>query len=104
MTNTIRRWSTDQARPGEALAYWIDAICEAFLEMKAGSPEPESFATGITQHPLGPIDLNFADTTSQEVWRTRHAIAGSRKHLLSPVHARRAADRAPARPSSDCRA
>lgn len=82
MTEQVRQWSTAEARPGEALAYWIDAICEAFLEMKADSPDRPHFAASIAQYPLGPIDLNFANTTSQEVWRTPHAIAGSRKHTF----------------------
>ena len=85
---TERHWSTEQARPGEALSYWVEAICEAFLEMKADSPEPADFAASITQHPFGPIDINFADTTSQQVWRTPQAIAGSRKHTYYLLYMR----------------
>jgi AraC-like DNA-binding protein len=88
MGETERHWSTKKARPGEALSYWVEAICEAFLEMKADSPEPSNFSASITQHPFGPIDLNFADTTSQQVWRTPQAIAGSRKHTYYLLYVR----------------
>jgi AraC family transcriptional activator of tynA and feaB len=83
-----RHWSTARSRPGEALSYWVDAICEAFLEMKADSPAPRNFSAAITQHPFGPIDLNYADTTAQDVWRTKHAIAGSRKHTFYLLYMR----------------
>jgi AraC family transcriptional activator of tynA and feaB len=88
MTEAARHWSTGEARPGKALNYWVEAICEAFLEMKADSPAPTDFSASIAQHPFGPIDLNYADTTSQEVWRTKHAIAGSRKHTFYLLYMR----------------
>jgi len=88
MTEAARHWSTGKARPGEALSYWVEAMCEAFLEMKADSPQPSGFSASITQHPFGPIDLNYADTTCQEVWRTKHAIAGSRKHTFYLLYMR----------------
>ncbi len=56
--------------------------------MKADSPAPRDFSAAITQHPFGPIDLNYADTTAQEVWRTKHAIAGSRKHTFYLLYMR----------------
>ena len=88
MNETVRHWSTGEARPGKALSYWVEAICEAFLEMKADSASPESFAASITQHPFGAIDLNLADTTCQEVWRTPQAIAGSRKRAYYLLYMR----------------
>jgi AraC family transcriptional regulator, positive regulator of tynA and feaB len=88
MGEPLRHWSTDRARPGEALSYWVEAICEGFLEMKADSPSPADFSASITQHPFGPIELNFADTTGQEVWRTPQAIAGSRKHTFYLLYMR----------------
>ena len=62
MSEAVRQWSTGAAGPGKALSYWVEAICEAFLEMKAESPSPENFSASITQHLFGQIDLNFADT------------------------------------------
>ncbi len=73
-------WSTDDARPGMALSYWIEAICEAFLEMKADA-DIENFSAHLAKLPFGPIDLNFVGTDPQEVWRTRAAIARSRQNF-----------------------
>lgn len=74
-------WSTDDAAPGMGLSYWIEAICEAFLEMKADG-DRENFAARLTKFQFGPIDLNFVDTDPQEVWRTRAAIARSRENFF----------------------
>ena len=74
-------WSTDNAEPGMALSYWIEAICEAFLEMKADA-ERENFSAQLTKRQFGPIDLNFVETDPQEVWRTRAAIARSRQNFF----------------------
>jgi hypothetical protein len=48
-------WSTDDAAPGMGLSYWIEAICEAFLEMK-GDGNRENFAAQLTKFQFGPID------------------------------------------------
>ncbi|MGE3989070.1 helix-turn-helix domain-containing protein [Pseudorhodoplanes sp.] len=74
-------WSTKDAGPGMGLSYWIEAICEAFLEMKADG-DRENFAAQLTKFQFGPIDLNFVDTDPQEVWRTRAAIARSRENFF----------------------
>lgn len=74
-------WSTDDAAPGMGLSYWIEAICEAFLEMKADGNR-ENFAAQLTKFQFGPIDLNFVETDPQEVWRTRAAIARSRENFF----------------------
>jgi AraC family transcriptional activator of tynA and feaB len=74
-------WSTDDAGPGMGLSYWIEAICEAFLEMKADG-DRETFDASLTKFQFGPIDLNFVDTDPQEVWRTRAAIARSRENFF----------------------
>lgn len=74
-------WSTDDAAPGMGLSYWIEAICEAFLEMKADG-DRERFAAELTKYQFGPIDLNFVDTDPQEVWRTRAAISRSRENYF----------------------
>jgi AraC-like DNA-binding protein len=74
-------WSTADSAPGRGLSYWIEAICEAFLEMKADGNR-ESFDASLTKFRFGPIDLNFVDTDPQEVWRTRAAIARSRENFF----------------------
>jgi AraC family transcriptional activator of tynA and feaB len=81
-------WSTDDAAPGMGLSYWIEAICEAFLEMKADGNR-EKFDASLTKFQFGPIDLNFVDTDPQEVWRTRAAIARSRENFFYLLFMRR---------------
>lgn len=80
-------WSTDDAAPGMGLSYWIEAICEAFLEMKADG-DCESFDASLTKFQFGPIDLNFVDTDPQDVWRTRAAIARSRENFFYLLYMR----------------
>lgn len=80
-------WSTDDAAPGTGLSYWIEAICEAFLEMKADG-DREKFDASLTKFQFGPIDLNFVDTDPQEVWRTRAAIARSRENFFYLLYMR----------------
>jgi AraC-like DNA-binding protein len=81
MTAPDAFWSTDDAAPGMGLSYWVEAICEAFLEMKADGNR-ETFDASLTKFKFGPIDLNFVDTDPQEVWRTRAAIARSRENFF----------------------
>lgn len=81
MTAPDGYWSTDDAAPGAGLSYWIEAICEAFLEMKADG-DRDNFTAQLAKFQFGPIDLNFVDTDPQEVWRTRAAIARSRENFF----------------------
>lgn len=83
-----RHWSTAGAGPGQGLSYWIEAICEAFLEMKADSAAGRDFRGALSQHDFGPINLNFVAADCQEVWRTRQAIARSRENFFYLLHVR----------------
>lgn len=83
-----RRWSTAGTGNGQGLSYWIEAICEAFLEMKADSAAGRSFAGSLEQHDFGPVNLNFVAADCQEVWRTRQAIARSRQDFFYLLHIR----------------
>jgi len=80
-------WSTNHAGPDRALSYWIEAICEAFLEMKADASR-ENFSAQLTKFQFGPIDINYVDTDPQEVWRTRAAIARSRQNFFYLLYMR----------------
>lgn len=88
MQMQTRHWSTETAGPGEGLSYWVEAICEAFLEMKADSSMRRDFTGRLTQHPFGPVDLNFVQASDQQVWRTRQAIARSRQDNFYLLHVR----------------
>ncbi len=84
-----RIWSTETAAPAEGLSYWVDAICEAFLEMKADSTRREGFRGRLAQHDFGPVDLNFVTADAQQVWRTRRAAAGSARENFYLLQMRR---------------
>jgi AraC family transcriptional regulator, positive regulator of tynA and feaB len=82
---SVRRWSTDDVEPSEALAYWCDSVCQAILELGVEAPTDECFRARLEQSALGPASVNFVEATTQSVARTRHAISRSRSaffHLL----------------------
>lgn len=83
-----RVWSTASAGAGEGLSYWVDAICEAFLEMKADSIVRRDFAGRLEQHDFGPLNLNFVAADRQDVWRPRQAIARSSRENFYLLHIR----------------
>ena len=70
-------WTTEQVAPRERLSYWVDVICEAFLEMDCNSSEATRFSGQLQSLPKGAISLNRVVATSQDVFRTKQAIARS---------------------------
>lgn len=73
----IRHWSTDDVLPAQRLDYWVDAVCEGFLEMTVSSPGAASFASSLDSVGLGPIGVNRVRGSAQDVFRTPAAIARS---------------------------
>jgi AraC-like DNA-binding protein len=78
----IRRWSTDSALPAERLDFWIGAVCEGFLEMDITTRQPQAFAAELTSAPLGALQLNRVRGCTQDVYRTRRAVARSRENFF----------------------
>jgi AraC family transcriptional regulator, positive regulator of tynA and feaB len=81
----VRRWSTDDVEPHEALAYWCDSVCHAILELGVEAPADGFFQGRLEQSALGPASVNFVEATTQSIARTRHGISRSRAaffHLL----------------------
>lgn len=77
----IRRWSTDAVDPDQRLAYWVDAICDGFLEMAATSPVSAQFGSTLESAPLGAVGVHRVRGSAQDVYRTRRAIARSRENF-----------------------
>ena len=75
----LQRWSTEVAPAGERLDYWVDAVCEGFLEMDVTSPARDHFAAELTSAPLGALQLNRVRGCAQDVYRTPRAVARSRQ-------------------------
>ncbi len=81
----VRRWSTNDVGPREALAYWCDSVCHAILELGVEAPADECYQARLEQSALGPATINFIEASAQNVVRTPYAISRSRAeffHLL----------------------
>ncbi len=73
-----RRWSTEEVDPRRALAYWVDTVCDRFLELEIDTPLGDRFRARLEQADLGPTTVNLVCAESQRVQRTRAKIAHSR--------------------------
>lgn len=77
MNTPLRRWSTEAASAGQSLDYWVGAVCEGFLEMDVRSRARQRFDAALTSAALGELQLNRAEGSSQDVYRTpRHLSRG----------------------------
>ncbi|MGI4730948.1 MAG: helix-turn-helix domain-containing protein [Janthinobacterium lividum] len=73
----VRRWSTDDVPPGERLTYWIEAVCEAFFELRVDSSAGRDFTGTVDLCELGPLGMLFLRSDDQHVERTPHQVARS---------------------------
>ncbi len=71
-------WSTDEVDPRRALAYWVDTICDRFLELEIDTPLRGRFHAQLDQVEFGPATANFLRAGVQRVHRTRAKIAATR--------------------------
>jgi AraC family transcriptional regulator, positive regulator of tynA and feaB len=72
-----QRWSTADVDPRRALAYWIETICQSFLEIDIDSSTRNGFRARLDQVEFGPATLNIVEADVQTVRRTRAHIARS---------------------------
>ncbi|HLZ99244.1 MAG TPA: AraC family transcriptional regulator [Steroidobacteraceae bacterium] len=72
-----RRWSTRDVEPRRALAYWIDTICQSFLEIDIESPNGARFYAQLDQTDFGAGKLYRVEADMQTVRRTPARIAHS---------------------------
>jgi AraC family transcriptional activator of tynA and feaB len=70
-----RHWSTTEVEQPEALAYWVDTVCDQFLELEIDTPARDRFHASLDQVDLGPATANFLEADTQQVRRTRAKIA-----------------------------
>jgi AraC family transcriptional activator of tynA and feaB len=73
-----RHWSTQQVAQQRALAYWVDTVCDQFLELEIDTPVRNRFHASLDQVDLGPATANFLEADTQLVRRTRAKIARMR--------------------------
>ncbi len=76
-----RHWSTDEAadRP---FSYWVDTVCDRFLELDIDSPVREHFHARLDQTELGAATASWLCADAQRVRRTRAKIARSHPGFL----------------------
>ena len=81
MGEAIRRWATESVEERQRLAYWMDSICDSFLEMKAQPESRTGFFGSIRQTRLENVAVNEALGSSQAVARDASLIAkGTHNH------------------------
>lgn len=81
-TQGPRRWTTEGIDPRRALAYWVDTVCDRFLELEIDTPMGERFRAHLAQADLGAATVNLIAADSQRVYRTHAKIARSRFPVL----------------------
>lgn len=70
-------WDTEDVAPRDREAYWVEAICAAFLDMRARPRERNDFRGRVSRRPLGPLAVMQVDSVAQDVARTEaHLGAG----------------------------
>ena len=67
-------WSTDEAAD-RAFSYWVDTVCDRFLELDIDSPVRDHFHARLDQTALGPATASWLCADAQRVRRTRARIA-----------------------------
>ena len=72
-----RRWSTEQVDPRQALAWWIETVCDRFLALDIEAEASGRFQASLDQVELGTATANFIRAASQRVQRTPAKIARS---------------------------
>ena len=73
-----QRWSTADVESRHALAYWVDTICESFLEIDIDSPDRHQFRARLDQSELGAAALHIIEADTQTIRRTPARIAHTR--------------------------
>jgi AraC family transcriptional regulator, positive regulator of tynA and feaB len=81
-THGPRHWTTEGLDPRRALAYWVDTVCDRFLELDIDAPMRERFRAHLDQAELGAATVNLIAADSQRVHRTHAKIARSRFPML----------------------
>lgn len=74
----LRRWSTEEVDARQALAYWVDTVCDRFLEMDIDTPLRGTFRARMDQVELGAVTVSFIDAETQQIHRTLAKIAHTR--------------------------
>lgn len=69
--------STDVVAPGQRLEYWIDLICNTYVQLECDAPPAPGFRGAIQSQHIPGLDLSIVDSCAQDVLRTRRQISRS---------------------------
>ncbi|MCC6949673.1 MAG: helix-turn-helix domain-containing protein [Bradyrhizobiaceae bacterium] len=84
-----QNWSTAEAAPGRAVAYWRQAVCEAVFELDVKADDEAPFTASLQQERAGPIGLSRIHiSASQCITRRKRDIARSRAEQFELVYFR----------------
>jgi len=73
-----RHWSTEQVEQLRALSYWVDTVCDQFLEIDIDTPVRDRFRARLDQVEFGAATLSSIEADVQRVQRTPAKIAHTR--------------------------
>jgi AraC family transcriptional regulator, positive regulator of tynA and feaB len=74
----VKVWSTDHVPPKQALSYWKDAVCDAFLKVQTEYDDTAGFQGTITCTPIGTLVANDVRSQSHIVKRNQQGIGRDR--------------------------
>jgi AraC-like DNA-binding protein len=66
--------TTADVAPQERLAYWVDMICNTYVQLACDAPAPARFSGSILSHRLPGLDLSVVRSRAQCVMRTPRFI------------------------------
>jgi AraC-like DNA-binding protein len=73
-----RIFTTDEVRPADSTAYWVDALCDAYVQLDCDPmalDRPGHFHGEIQQNSLSTVDVSVVEASPQRVARTRDLIS-----------------------------
>ncbi|MGI4730949.1 MAG: AraC family transcriptional regulator [Janthinobacterium lividum] len=71
----------------DRLAFWVEAVCETFLELQVDSAAGHAFRGSVEICRVGPLAMNFLRSDDQHIVRSRQAISRgklSEFYLIQP--------------------
>jgi AraC-like DNA-binding protein len=78
MLSSMRNWSTAGIDPCRALSFWVETVCDRFLELEIDAPMRSGFHASLDQAAFGPATINLICADAQRVRRTSAKIARAR--------------------------
>ncbi len=62
--------STEALPAKQRLPFWIDMICQTYVQLECDAPNRDAFSGSIVTHRLPGLDLSVVSSRAQRVMRT----------------------------------